>query len=227
MKFRRIHLFIGIGIIIFAIILRAVWVLSATGFFSIPHVSNYAFKYPAPIRMVDPSTISLSTYLSEQLSHALIGRLQKGRGLLQDRSFSLSLPEELLTMGLREKIRSDHWQDMIDTSKAQMAIRKENEAELFLPVFYRGHESPIRLWLNFSTTQDGKLLVELTDFWIGSWLTPSWVSKMAQKEYVDPAVFDLNEKLGQFMKLSKIDSQEKLLLISGELVLQIESFFRK
>jgi hypothetical protein len=220
MKTRNIVL-AGIALLFLGIIFRLLWVLAATGFFSIPVFSSYAFHYPSPIRFVDPSSLPFSTYLSQQLSEHITGRLQMGRKFLQDPSFSIHLPEEILTMGLREKIKEQNLSDMVDITKAQIVIGANQTAEVFLPVFYRGKESPVRLSVSLFATDQGELQMKLLSVSIGSWRMPNWATRMVEQEYTKEILSPINENISRFAKLHRIDWQEKMLFVEGELSLNL------
>lgn len=220
---KKIWIFLTIFLVILlAVFLRLAWIVAATGFVQVPVFSSYAYEELKPSREVS-GTIDFQSYLSEALNTLVTNRLQSGRGALQDRSVSLLLPEEILTKGLQQALKEKEV-PYVQAEKSQMVIEENGFIELFLPVLYKEQESAVRMSLTVIPEEEGKLVLHLEDMWVGAWHVPGWLQKRFAKEVLPQVTTELNEKIGRYLSIEKIDWALGELTAHGELTIQIRPF---
>src|SRR3989338_9729376 len=220
---KKLLIFLSVFVVILLVIfLRLAWIAAATGLVSVPVFSSYAYEELKPTREVS-GTIDFQSYLSEALNTLVTNRLQSGRGALQDRSISLLLPEEILTKGLQQALKEKEIPS-VQVEKSQLLVEENGSIELFLPVIYKERGSALRLSLFVTPTEEGELAIDLQDMWLGAWHVPKWLAQRFAKEVLAQAVIDLNEKIGRYLSIKKIDWSSGELTAHGELTIQVRPF---
>jgi len=136
---------------------------------------------------------------------------------------SLLLPEEILTKGLQQALKEKEV-PYVQAEKSQMVIEENGFIELFLPVLYKEQESAVRMSLTVIPEEEGKLVLHLEDMWVGAWHVPGWLQKRFAKEVLPQVTTELNEKIGRYLSIEKIDWALGELTAHGELTIQIRPF---
>lgn len=208
-------LFFGV---ITLIIAGALWVVAATGLVPIPVFSRLAYDVPEPTRVVSPG-VSVETYLQTVISEELVRRLYMGQGALQDRDLVVTLPENALTASLQAMDESIGL-DLLDIPNSQVAISNEFGTELFFPLKYSEQDTAIRMHMK-AVAEDGVVQVQLNDVWVGSLHVPMFFVGMAANNYLRESLVELNEQMGQYLRLTEISYEDGSMTMTGELAVEL------
>lgn len=195
-----------------------IWGLAASGFVTIPAVSAWAYKIPTPLHIVSAGP-PLEAYISETFGSVLTDRLQAGTGSLNDRSVELSLPENSITTSFRTILKDSNLQ-FFDSEKAQVAIDAGQGVEIFLPLADQANNNALRLLVKLGV-KDGLLVLDSAEMKIGSLTIPSWLSNLAIKPLANQGLASLNQQIGRYASIEKIETLPGVLKVFGTLTVEI------
>ncbi len=203
-------------LIVFGLMLWLTWIVAATGLFTVPILSRFAYVDPLPVREVTPG-ISLETVVQEQLQTTLVRRLQQGNGVLTDTSLSLMLSESSFTSTFQSSIENVV-KHMFETNRVQMAIEENGTFELFLPIKDRSKQTAfvatVRVILD-----NGKIDVKTQNVRLGSYTLPKMLVEFFSDTVIEPQVSVLKNKLGNDVRINTITYATGRLTINGDIEL--------
>lgn len=194
-----------------------VWLLAAAGLITVPVISSWAYKTPAPIHEVVSGT-PLDVFLSEVFNDLLTERLQSGGGTIADRSVEVSLPESAITASFRDLVAEVNiaW---FDFEKAQVAV-DNGGLEVFLPLANSENNNAVILFL-VPNTIDGQISIEDSQISLGSLTTPAWLSDTVLTPLLRQGLNPLNQLVGRYSAIEKVSPGEGELTVAGELTVEI------
>jgi hypothetical protein len=196
------------------------WVIASTGLVTIPLLSTLAFKDPEPTRVVEPG-VSAEVYMEEWFTTLLTTRLVQGGGVIQDKGFSLTLPEESLTSSMRNLL-AESQMEMIQHEQVQVLIEPDQVMELFVPLEVNGKRTAATLMITLGAT-DGATSVQLNEIQIGSYRLPKFVIAAFLTPTIERELQDVNARLSGYVDITTLSTQQGDLLLEGELIAEVES----
>lgn len=215
---------LGCGVLVVVAILGLIlwigWAIASTGLVSMPVLSALAFKQPEPTRVVEPG-VSAETYMEEWFTTMLTTRLVQGGGIIQDRSFSIELPETVLTASLRNLLAGSQMQ-MIQHEGVQLLIEPEQTMELFVPLEVNGNTTAAKIELTLDVT-NGAVAVQPEEIQLGSYRVPTFVVTAFLLPTIERELQDMNAQLGGYVEITTLSTQQGELLLGGELIAEVES----
>jgi len=154
----------------------------------------------------------------------LTKRLYANNGVLDDRSISIHVTENMLTYSLQSvgEVVSVADGISIDLSTSQVAIVGD-QLELYIPV--SGQDTAFVFTVKPKVT-DGGFSVDLNSLAVGQWNIPRFLVRGVINRAVDFGIKDANSSIQQFIELEKILVQEDGVYVSGEFVADITDLTR-
>jgi len=195
-----------------------VWIVAASGFVNIPIISNWAYKSPTPLRVVSAGP-PLETYISETFGNVLTDRLQSGSGSLEDKDIELLLPESSITTSLQTTI-IDNNLSFFSSDKAQVAIDEKQGIEIFLPLTGQVNENALSLLAKIKA-ENGLLVTDEVKLKVGNLSIPYFLTDVFLKPALNKGLDYLNQKIGRYASVTKIEASEGFLKVSGTLIVEI------
>jgi len=212
---------IGCGLflaIFLAFILGVSWFLAASGLVTIPVISSWAYKTPAPLHEVKPGVV-LEAYVSDNFNSLLTQRLQAGGGELKDRSVSLKLPENSLTASFQETLTSSNL-SFFDAMHSQVAIDKDQGIELFIPLAGQTNGNAVRFLLQLTTNNGGLSIVSVKSS-VGNLNMPVWFSDAVVKPLLERGLIMVNQKLSQYLSIESLEFNDSEIILLGTITVEV------
>ncbi|MFA4917549.1 MAG: hypothetical protein WC560_12885 [Syntrophales bacterium] len=213
---------LGCGILFLAVFLVTIgfvtWILTASGVVTVPVVSTLVYKVPTPLHSVSTG-VPLEAYVSEKFGSILTSRLQSGSGSINDRSIEISLPESSITTSFRT-ILTDNKIGFVDATTAQVAIDEKQGIEIFLPLVNSSNGNALRFFLKLGS-KDSRLIIDNTQIKIGNLTVPSWLSNLLIELLMKQGLDSLNQEIGRYTSIEKIETISGALKIFGTLTVEI------
>lgn len=200
-------------------VLFVTWQVAATGVITIPIVSSFAFSSPKPVRVV-AAGISVEQLSQLIFTTTLTKRLQTGGGVLSDRSITLALPESALTTTLQNELKHSK-ESFIDITHAQIAVRSQQELELFLPIQTRNQQTALTAHISL-VADKGLFDLKLLDVKLGSLQIPSRLIASLVQPFVNRELASLNQSLSSYMHVDSLTTQDGVLNVSGTFTIQLK-----
>lgn len=192
--------------------------LAASGLITVPVISPMVYEIPAPSHVVVAGP-PLEAYISETFGSILTDRLQSGSGSLSDREVEIFLPEASITTSFRAILEDNNF-GLIDAAAAQVAIDKNQGVEIFLPLAGQTNGNAARLLLTLGT-KDGRAVLNDAQVKIGSLTIPFFVTDIILEPIVNQGLNYLNQEIGRYASLEKIEPLAGALEVSGTLTVEI------
>ena len=197
--------------------LAAGWVVAATGLVRVPVLTGLAYHAPKASHEVR-ATEPIETLAARSLSDLLGTRLRQGGGKLEDRSFSLDIPEGAFTASLRDAIgRTD--QKLVDSTRVQAAVVADG-LELFMPFADNPQGSALLLTLRFSAVS-GTLASTVSAVRVGSLPLPDPITQAALTPAVGQSLAPFAQALGRYATLRAVSYEPGAIRLTGELSVDI------
>ena len=213
------------AVIVFAIILfliaAALWIVASTGVVMLPAFSRLAYDVPQPVRVVSPG-VPVETYVQTVVSEEIVKRLYSGQGVLADETMSITLPENALTATL-QSMGDVVGMDLFDIEESQVALDETIGAELFFPFKNSEQQTAVRLHM-MAVAEDGVVTIEVRDVWVGSLHVPMWLVGVAADAYLKNGLVELNEQMGQYVRINEIEYDNGSMTLSGDLAVDLLDF---
>jgi hypothetical protein len=220
---RRFRPFLTCGaIFLLTLVCLCVWVcwtLAETGLVEVPFFTSIAYEEPAPIRVVEPG-VPVETVLSAQMSGALASRLQQGNGALNDRSVVFSIGEESLTASLRS-IAEQSGTNLIDASRAQLAIEKGRGFELFAPIEGNPRGSAFVAWMEVGV-KEGVVSIVPINIRVGSCRVPSFIVNTFLRPLIAQELKSIQRELSRVAVIKSVEAFDGLMRIEAEFIVEIQ-----
>lgn len=195
------------------------WKVASTGLIEVPFFTNIAYEEPIPSRVVTPG-VPVETVVSAQISSTLASRLQQGDGALGDRQISFSISEESLTASLRSLLEQSGT-NLVDSSRAQVAIDEGRGVELFVPI--RGNPRKSALVARVGVDAgNGIAAITPTNIWIGNCHVPSFLVSMFLRPLIAREMKSVQKELSRFAEIKSISTSDGLMRIDAEFTVEIQ-----
>ncbi|MFH1252948.1 MAG: hypothetical protein V1664_01295 [Candidatus Uhrbacteria bacterium] len=195
------------------------WIMAASGLVNVPIISPIAYKIPVPMQPVVPGVL-IDAYVSEYFNSLITERLQAGSGELKERAVTVTLSEASLTASLRELLATENL-SFFKTEPAQVAIKKDQGLEVFLPLANSSNNNALRLLLKIVVV-NGKISVTYVRMTIGNLVLPDGFSKIVLKPFLDQGLQQANYKLGAYSTIDEILFEDNTLVVNGQLTVQVQ-----
>ncbi|MDA1038271.1 MAG: hypothetical protein O2877_01115 [bacterium] len=219
-----LRFFIVVVVLFLAFLSWFVWTVASTGFIKIPLITPIAFELPVPDHVVEPVEVNIETLIAKQVTSELTKRLYANNGVLEDRSISIHVTENMLTYSLQSvgEVVSVTDGISIDLSTSQVAIVGD-QLELYIPV--SGQDTAFVFAVK-PKVSDGGFSVDLDSLAIGQWNIPRFLVRGVINRAIDFGIKDANNSIQQFIELEKILVQEDGVYVLGEFVADITDLTR-
>jgi hypothetical protein len=174
----------------------------------------------------EPSPEQLAQFeelFDEQALQDLFAQLDTLGGSLTSNRFRFEITEGMLTATLRQsalampKETSAEVPSLFDLSRAQIAISKNRGLEVFLPLADNDQRSAIRVYLLARAAEDGQLVLDIQDIWLGNFHFPKWFTEPFNQGLFRKAVAALSPELLKYAVLERLEVGEGSVTLTGEL----------
>ncbi|OGL67130.1 hypothetical protein A2856_03620 [Candidatus Uhrbacteria bacterium RIFCSPHIGHO2_01_FULL_63_20] len=196
--------------------LGCAWLVAATGLVSVPAVSAFAYRAPAPAHLVEPGK-PLDQEVGASVNALLTARLREGGGRIEERSFAIDIPESSFTASLRDGMANTD-QSLFDPATAQAAVT-EGGLELFLPLRDNPRESALAFTLRLEA-RDGTIVPTVSRVTLGSLPIPGFLANAAAPA-VHESLAPFARELSRYASVSAVRSQEGSVRVEGELTVEV------
>ncbi|MBI5370068.1 hypothetical protein HZA85_02695 [Candidatus Uhrbacteria bacterium] len=206
-------------VIIFGLLSAGAWAVAATGLVNVPGFTSWAYHPPVPERTVLPG-VPMERVVDERVKSLIAQRLQDGQGKLSQTAISLEISEQSLTASLRSAL-GKQMDDTLDSATAQVRIDPDTGFTFFV-LFKNSPRASALQFSVYASAHDGTVELKPERFIVGSLPIPNALTAFFLQPFIQSKLNDFNALLGSYVQMKSIDYQAGVVIINGDLAVQIK-----